>query len=126
MRSRLRRKYRSIRKEFKEDLYKIARNNSAVGILIVETYVARQQRTHIGEIWRLMQDYPAFKKAYKERLSGKSMCGEDEILRSMYFVDEMFYKKYIMKMPRDVAMGDALAIAYRIQRESKSKAECKS
>ncbi|MED2737730.1 hypothetical protein [Bacillus toyonensis] len=108
-------KYRAIRGEFKQDLYKAAKDNRAFAMMIVETYVASQHRKHIGDIWELLGLYhqDAY-KAYNDKISGKHLTGENNIMRSLFFTDKELHNKYFGKIPECFAMGDALAVAYRI------------
>ena len=46
--------------------------------------------------------------------------GRDEILVNLHYVDDVFLK-YRRSIPEQLAMGDALAIAYRVQAENKRK-----
>ena len=120
----LRDKYQTIRKQFKDDLYTLAKSNSAIPILIMETYTASQCRTHITKIWELLGFH--HKEAYKDycdKLVGQALTGRSEIMRSLHFADKPLYDKYYRKIPECYAMGDAVAIAYRVQRESRKKGE---
>jgi len=112
-RKRIKFKITKLRKEFKKELYDICKNNNAITMLIIETYVAKQHRKHISEIWWLMNEHPDFHKEYKEKLFGRYLTGDDKFFKSIYFANEKFYLKYNNKIPEDYAMGDALAVAYR-------------
>lgn len=108
-------KYRSIRGEFKRDLYKSAETNRAFAMMIVETYTASQHRKHIGDIWELLGLYhPEAYKAYSDKISGNHLTGENNIMRSLFFTDKVLHNKYFGKIPECFAMGDALAVAYKI------------
>jgi len=96
----------------------MAKKNTAIPILIMETYAAAQHREHISEIWWLLKNHPEAKQEYNEKLFGKHLTGRNEILRSLHFVDKEFYKKYIYKIPENIAMGKAIAVAYRIQQNN--------
>ncbi|MGN5650310.1 hypothetical protein [Bacillus sp. Brlt_9] len=107
--------YRAIRGEFKRDIYEVAKENRAFAMMIVETYIASQHRRHIGDIWELLGlNYPAAYKDYNDRISGKHLTGENNIMRSLYFSDQVLHKKYFGRIPECFAMGDALAVAYKI------------
>lgn len=115
-------KYYKVRKEFKAELYEVVKENKAYIPMIVETYAAYKHRRHIHKIWSMSIDYPDFKKAYNKELFGKMLLGRDEILPNLCYIDERFHK-YRYKLPECLAMGDALAIAYRIDKENREKEE---
>lgn len=122
MRNTLRRKYngyRDIRKEFKLDIYKLAKENKAIVMLIIETYSAYKHRRHIHKIWAMMINHEEFRKEYTEKLIGKMLTGKDEIYNSLGYAEPELCKKYKYKLPERLAMGDSLAIAYKIIREQK-------
>lgn len=119
MRNVLRLKYKDIRKEFKTDIYNLAKENKAVIMLIIETYSAMKHRRHIHKIWYMMRNHEEFKKEYHENLFGKMLTGKDEIYNSLGYVNSELYKKYRMKLPECLAMGDSLAVAYRLIREAR-------
>ncbi|PES56007.1 hypothetical protein [Bacillus thuringiensis] len=111
----LKRKYKPIRQEFKKDILEVAKSNRAFAMMIVETYTASQHRTHIMKVWELLGfHHEEAYKDYCDKLMGKHLSGRDEIMRSIYFADKELYEKYIYKIPECYAMGDALAIAYRV------------
>lgn len=118
------RKYWKIRKEFKKELYEKVKENKAYIPMIVETYAAHHHRRHIHKVWYLMIDYPEFREKYNQELMGKTLCGRDEILLNLHYVDDDFLK-YRRAIPEQLAMGDALAIAYRVQSENKQKSQNK-
>lgn len=122
MRNRLKRKYngyRDIRKQFKTDIYNLAKDNKAIVMLILETYSAYKHRRHIHKIWSMMINYEDFRKEYTEKLMGKMLTGRDEIYNSLGYIEHELYKKYKYKLPERFAMGDSLAVVYRIVREQK-------
>ncbi|MBJ7935567.1 hypothetical protein FNE59_20400 [Bacillus thuringiensis] len=111
----LKRKYRPLRQEFKKDILEVAKNNRAFAMMIVETYTASQHRTHIMKVWELLGfHHQEAYKDYCDKLMGKHLSGRDEIMRSICFADKELYEKYIYKIPECYAMGDALAVAYRV------------
>ncbi|MBG9517834.1 hypothetical protein ABE49_03390 [Bacillus thuringiensis] len=110
----LKRKYRSIRQEFKKDILEVAKNNRAFAVMIIETYAASMHKTHITKVWELLGfHHPEAYKDYCDKLMGSTLCGRHEIMRSIYFVDKELYEKYYGKLPECYAMGDALGIAYK-------------
>jgi len=112
----LKRKYKQARKEFKQELYELAKENHALAMLMIQTYAASQHRTHIMKIWRLLglRHKEAYQD-YKDKLFGKCLTGREDVWRSLYFAGypEM-RSKYKYKIPEKRAMGDAVAIAYRV------------
>jgi hypothetical protein len=118
VRNRLRFKYKDIRKEFKIDIYNLAKENKAIVMMILETYSAMKHRNHIHKIWQLLGfNHDEAYKDYCKNLMGKMLTGKDEIYNSLGYVDPDLYKKYRMKLPERLAMGDSLAIAYKVIRE---------
>ncbi|MGO4952003.1 hypothetical protein [Paenibacillus sp. DRB1-1] len=115
--SRIKRKYRTIRQEFKNELYAAIRSNPALGMLCIKTYTASRHRDHIHQIWGMSVRYPNFRKEYTEKLIGKCLTGRDEIFHSLYFAAPDLYQKYARKIPEDLAMGDALGVAYRAMKD---------
>lgn len=113
-------KYRKKRKEFKQKLYELAKDNKVYLPMIFETYSAYRHREHIHRIWSLMLEYPDFRAKYNDELMGKMLCGRDEILFNLHYIDNSFLE-YRKSIPERLAMGDALAIAYRVQAENKQK-----
>lgn len=114
----LKRKYRQIRQEFKKDIFEVVKNNRAFAMMILETYVAKQHRKHIGQIWALLGfNHPEAHKDYCDKLMGKHLCGDDTIMRSLYFADKELHNKYRHKIPECYAMGDALGIAYKVLKQ---------
>lgn len=110
------RKYLECRKQFKQELYEVVKNNAVYVPMIFETYRAYQHQKHIHMVWELMGDFPNFKEMYIDELMGKTLTGREEMLHNLAYSDERF-KKYMRKIPNKLAMGDALAIAKRVQRE---------
>jgi len=118
--SKVKRKYCRIRKKFKIELYESVKNNIVYIPMIIETYAAQNFRNHIHKIWYMSIGYPAFQKEYNEKLFGKMLCGRNEILNNLCYIDKKF-NKYKYRLPERLAMGDALAIAYRVDRENQIK-----
>lgn len=110
-------KYRVIRSEFRRDLYSAIKKNPAIGMLAIETYIASQHRTHIMQIWELLGfDHRAAYKDYCDKLCSKHLTGRSEIMRSLHFAAPDLYEKYFCRIPERMAMGDALAVAYKAMR----------
>lgn len=114
----LKRKYRRVRQEFKQDILEVTKNNRAFAMMIVETYSASKNRTHIMKVWELLGfHHQEAYKDYCDKLMGSYLCGSHEIMRSIYFVDKELYKKYYGRIPECYAMGDALGIAYKVLKQ---------
>lgn len=63
-------------------------------MMILETYVASQSRSHIAKIWALLGRH--HKDAYRDycdKLMGQSITGRSEIIRNLYFTNKDLYKK---------------------------------
>lgn len=111
----IKRKWKNIRKEFKADIFKECTENRSFAMMIVETYVASQMRSHIMEIWSLLgRNHKEAYKDYCDNLMGKSLTGRSEVLRSIYFSNKELYQKYFREIPEAFAMGDAYGIALRV------------
>lgn len=86
--------------------------------MIVETFSAYKHRTHIYKIWALMSEYPDFKARYTAELTGKMLCGRDDILYNLHYIDDSFLE-FRFSLPEKLAMGDALAVAYKVEEEKR-------
>ena len=120
----LKRKYRSERKQFKHELYEAMKNDLQMAMLIQQIFINRTQRSIIYETWyRLGTQYPqVYKEGFCEdnSLHGKMMTGRShEVFHNLYFINNELYMKYHRKIPEVYALGDALAVAYRVFRENK-------
>lgn len=113
-------KYCGIRKKFKNELYKQVKNNIVYIPMIVKTFVAYKHRKHIHKIWSLLNKYPTARKEYQDTLFGEMLCGRDEILHCLCYIDKSFIK-YKKSIPEQLAMGDALAVAYKVAEELKNR-----
>lgn len=117
MSKQLKRKYKTIRREFNRDLNARVSQNRALATMIIKTYTASQHRRHIMKIWELLGFH--HKEAYKDycdKLGRKHLCGRDELMHSLYFAEKDLYDKYVRKIPERYAMGEALGVAYRALR----------
>ncbi|WP_028547220.1 hypothetical protein [Paenibacillus taiwanensis] len=115
MSKQIKRKYKTVRREFNKDLYVRASQNKALAVMIIKTYTASQHRRHIMKIWELLGFH--HKEAYKDycdKLMGRHLCGRDELMNSLHFAERDLYDKYIRRIPERYAMGEALGVAYRV------------
>ncbi len=115
-RSIVKRKYRKIRKEFKADMREALMSNRALGMAILNTYIADKHRTHIHKIWHLLGT--KYKDAWKEYrdsgLSGKMLCGYENLYDTLYFSGyKELSDKYYMKLPERVAFGEIYGIVLK-------------
>ncbi|MBA4534143.1 hypothetical protein H1196_16280 [Brevibacillus halotolerans] len=73
---------------------------------------------HIWERWTLLGKNQNHKEAlieYQDKLMGKHLTGNEDVWKSLHFARyKEIRTKYIYKIPEKRAMGDALAIAYRL------------
>lgn len=114
----VKRKYKQVRKEFKKDMYEIARDNRAFIMMIIETYTASKHNTHIMKIWELLGfNHREAYKDYCSKLMDKHLTGRSEIMRSLCFVDKTLYEKYVNRIPERYAMGEALGVAYKFLKQ---------
>lgn len=108
-RSVVKRKYKKIRKEFKADMINILKENRALGMAILNTYIADKHRTHIHKIWNLLgtQYKDAWKGYCDSGLSGKMLCGDENLYDTLYFSGyEEITNKYYGKLPERIAFGE--------------------
>jgi len=116
----MKRRYKQVRKEFKADIANIVESNSAFGMMIVSTYTANQHKRHITQIWALLgHHHKEAHRDYCDKLMGKHLTGTSGIMKSIYFAERSLYDKYVSKLPEVYAMGDALAVAYRVLKRKK-------
>lgn len=115
----LKRRYMQTRKEFRQDLYVVAKQNKALAMLVIVTFNAWHHRDHIGKIWYMFRkpEYAAFHAEYSEKLFGQHLAGRDDIWKSLFFGCHELYNKYHGRIPEMYAMGDALSVAYKALKE---------
>lgn len=115
-RSIAKRKYRKIRKEFKLEIKEELKKNRALGMAILNTYIADKHRTHIYKIWNLLgTEYKDAWKAYsKSGLVGKMLCGDENLYDTLYFSGyEEIRNKYYRKLPEKIAFGEIYGIVIK-------------
>lgn len=111
----IKRKWKTVRSEFRQDIINECTSNKSFAMMICETYVASQSRKHIMEIWSLLgRNHREAYDDYCDKLMGKSLTGRSEIIRSLYFVNKELYQKYYGKIPECYAMGEAYGIALSV------------
>lgn len=114
----IKRKWKSIRNEFRRDMNLKCSSDKAFAMMVFETYCASQHRTHITKIWSLLgHNHREAYKDYCDKLMGQTLTGRDEIVRNLYFVDNVLYEKYAFKIPECYAMGEALGEALKVLRK---------
>lgn len=120
----LKRRFKQVRIEFRRELMEKFKNNPALPMLMIQTYVAWKHRRHIGQIWAMFRNphFENFKKAYNAELFGRHLTGNEDIWKSLYFSEKELYFKYQGKIPEVYAMGEAVGAAYQFVQE-KEKAE---
>lgn len=97
-RSIAKRKYKKIRKEFKADIKEALKNNRALGMAILNTYIADKHRTHIHKIWYLL--------GTKHR--------DENLYDTLYFSGyEEIRNKYHRKLPERIAFGEIYGIVIK-------------
>lgn len=115
-RSIAKRKYKKIRKEFKADIKEALINNRALGMAILNTYIADKHRTHIHKIWYLLgtKHRDAYKGYCDSGLSGKMLCGDENLYDTLYFSGyEEIRNKYYRKLPERIAFGEIYGIVIK-------------
>lgn len=108
-RAHIRRKYTQTRKEFRKEMREALMNNRALGMAILNGYVANKHRTHIHKIWYLLgtKHKDAWRDYRESGLSGKMLCGDENLYDTIYFSGyEDIAKKYKGKLPEKVAFGE--------------------
>lgn len=109
-------KYKKIRKEFKADIKEALINNRALGMAILNTYIADKHRTHIHKIWYLLgtKHRDAYKGYCDSGLSGKMLCGDENLYDTLYFSGyEEIRNKYYRKLPERIAFGEIYGIVIK-------------
>jgi len=116
----IKRKYRTIRTQFRNELITAINENPALAVAIVQTYMSWHHRRHIGHIWSMFKNphYADFRKDYQENLMGQSLTGYENIWRSLHFSGYEQLCKYQLIIPSKFAMGDALGVAYKALRKA--------
>ena len=115
-RSIAKRKYKKIRKEFKVDMTEALKNNRALGMAILNTYIADKHRTHIHKIWYLLgtQHKDAWKGYRDSGLSGKMLCGDENLYDTLYFSGyKEIRNRYYRKLPEKIAFGEIHGIVLK-------------
>jgi len=113
--SRLKRKWKSNRTEFRKRLREEMTANKALAIVAISTYTSAKHRKHIMQIWELLGT--RHKEAYKDygnQLFGKFLTGEENIFKSLYFSAPEIYKEFHGAIPERLAMGDAFGVALSV------------
>ena len=117
----LRHKYRKARINFKQELRDICQQDKSLRMLIYEEYRTEGTRDHIFDVYTWLSKKSP--KLWKEFCKTSILmdfpmggCGIWSILLQTY---PDFAKKYIEKIPQKCAMGDALAVVYRLDKENK-------
>lgn len=120
MMKQIKRKYKGTRIAFKKELLQAMSQNKALAMLVIETYTAWKHKEHILNIWGMFRnpEYSNFRKDYSDNLMGKHLTGRVDIWRSFHFSGYENLYDYKYKIPEKFAMGDALAIAYKVLRKS--------
>ena len=107
-----------LRAEFRKRLVAEMSQNPALAMLAIETYSAFKHRRHIHAIWELLGfHFRDAHDAYNKQLFGKHLCGKNEIFHSLYFACRPLYDEFFRKIPEQLALGDALSVAYAILRK---------
>lgn len=112
----IKRKYGQIRREFKKDMRDVLKGNRALGMALLNGYIAEKHRTHIHKIWYLLgtKHRDAWKDYCDSGLSGKMLCGDEKLYNTIYFCGyEEIAKKYRGKLPEKVAFGEIHGMVLR-------------
>ena len=118
------RRYKTTRNAFKQDLYDAWQHNHALAMLVLNTYAAWHNRRHIFRIYQqagpggeIGTKHPGIWKEFSSVVVGKQLTGRVDIFHALYFSERELYDKYHRRIPETYAMGDAVNVAYRVLRE---------
>lgn len=110
-------KYKKIRKDFEMEVKPLLKNNKALCMAILNTYIADKHRTHIHKIWHLLgtQHKDAWKGYCDSSLSMEMLCGDENLYDTFYFSGyEELAKKYSRKLPEKIAFGEIHGLIIKI------------
>lgn len=121
MKKQFRRKYRKARVEFKHELKEICKKDKTLQWLIYEEYRTEGSRNHIFDVYTwLSKKSPRLWKEFCETSIWMDFpMGECGIWSAISRAYPEFTEKYIEKIPQKCAMGDALAVVYRLDFEER-------
>lgn len=121
MKKQFRRKYRKVRAEFKHELKEICKKDKTLQWLIYEAYRAENNKNNIYAIyhWLGTKHNDIWREFCETPLWGEVIDGEYGIWNILTAICPDFAKKYIEKIPQKCAMGDALAVVYRLDFEER-------
>lgn len=121
MRRSLRHKYRKARITFKQELKEICKKDKSLSMLLYEEYRIEGSRDHIFDVytWLSKKSPKLWKEFCKTSIWMDFPMGECGIWSAFLQTYPDFAKKYIDKIPKKCAMGDALAVVYRLDKGNK-------
>lgn len=121
MRRSLRHKYRKVRINFKQELRDICQQDNTLRVLIWEAHRAENNNNVVFKMyhWLGTKYHDIYKEFCNTEIWGRTYCGEYGIWQALLQTYSDFAKKYIYKIPQKCAMGDALAVVYRLDKENK-------
>lgn len=119
----LSRKYRKVRIKFKQEIRDICQQDKSLQMLIYEAHRAENNNNVVFKMYHWLGT--KYHDIYEEFCDteiffwGGTYCGEYGIWQALLQTYPDFAKKYIYKIPQKCAMGDALAVVYRLDKENK-------
>jgi|GEM_PF-3415222 hypothetical protein len=121
MRRSLRHKYRKARINFKQELRDICQQDNTLRVLIWEAHRAENNNNVVFKMyhWLGTKYHDIYEEFCDTEIWGGTYCGEYGIWQALLQTYSDFAKKYIYKIPQKCAMGDALAVVYRLDKENK-------
>ena len=116
-------KFKSARKQFKNDLRNSCSNNYLLAICIIKTYSSFKHRKYIGKFHEFLgtNNFELWKEYCNQGFFGKYLTGKDDIWNTMYFANRRLYDKYSNKIHSNLALGDAYGVSLDTIRKKETK-----
>lgn len=120
MRGIVKRRYGTLRKEFRKDMIEILKNDRSLAMAIILTRIAKSHRKQITKSWYILGT--KHKEVYFDedlrKLRLKTLCGDEEIYETLYFSGyKDLRNKYYRKLPDRLALGEVYGICLKIVNE---------
>lgn len=106
------------RKAFKRELYDCLKDNRLSALLLTRFKVHIVQDRHIRKMWKLLNKYPNVNAEYHSKLFGEYIFCRETIWEILMFLGfREIVENYIGTIPEELAMGDAIEVAYAVLRK---------
>jgi hypothetical protein len=117
-RSIAKRKYKNIRKQFKQEIKPMLMDNKSLCMALSLTYVAGKHRCFIHELWYFFSQNctdDTWKKYCRSKHMGKMITGDENIYKTLYFCGyKDIANKYKYKLPEKIAWGEIHSLVLKI------------